>query len=125
MDFSTDAFIQEQVRELFKNATVLTIAHRINTIIHSDKIMILDKGELIEFDTPQVLIQVDKIAKVPGLICRSRKSWNFKIIIQDKNSLFRSLVEASEDSNELLRMLNVDDANDDKPNSQIKKRTAF
>ena len=63
MDFSTDAFIQEQVRELFKDATVLTIAHRINTIIHSDKIMILDKGELIEFDTPQVLIQVD-ISKI-------------------------------------------------------------
>ena len=55
----------------------------------------------------------------------SQKSCNLKIIIQDKNSLFRSLVEASEDSKELLRMLNVDDTNDDKPRFTFKKQTAF
>ena len=43
--------------------------------------------------------------------------------IKDKNSLFRSLVEAGEDSRELLRMLNVDI--DEEQNNPIKKRTAF
>ena len=42
----TDTFIQLIIREKFQNCTVLTIAHRLNTIMDSDKIMVLDAGEV-------------------------------------------------------------------------------
>ncbi len=45
--FRTDTFIQLIIREKFKNCTVLTIAHRLDTIIDSDKIMVLDFGRLV------------------------------------------------------------------------------
>lgn len=46
LTFRTDKFIQLIIREKFRNCTVLTIAHRLNTIIDSDKIMVLDAGQL-------------------------------------------------------------------------------
>ena len=49
---------KKQITELFKESTVLTIAHRLNTIIHSDRIVILEKGMVVEFDSPAVLIDV-------------------------------------------------------------------
>ncbi|EGG17998.1 ABC transporter C family protein [Cavenderia fasciculata] len=55
IDIETDALIQQTIRSEFAECTVLTIAHRINTIIDSDKVMVLDKGELVEYDSPQVL----------------------------------------------------------------------
>jgi ATP-binding cassette, subfamily C (CFTR/MRP), member 1 len=50
--------VQKALREsIFSNRTVITIAHRINTIIDSDRVVVLDKGEVAEFDTPAALIQ--------------------------------------------------------------------
>ena len=57
IDLETDDLIQATIRSEFKNCTILTIAHRINTILDYDKIMVLDNGELIEFDTPEALIE--------------------------------------------------------------------
>ena len=54
----TDAALQQTLRsDLFKNRTIITIAHRINTIIDSDRILVLDKGEVVEFDTPAKLLE--------------------------------------------------------------------
>eukprot|EP01035_Chromulina_nebulosa_P019561 gene19561-25461_t len=55
IDNETDALVQTMVREQFKQSTVLTIAHRLHTIIDSDRIMVLDAGNLIEFDSAEVL----------------------------------------------------------------------
>lgn len=41
----------------FKDRTIITIAHRINTILDSDRIVVLDHGKVAEFDTPEVLIK--------------------------------------------------------------------
>eukprot|EP00026_Physarum_polycephalum_P000551 Phypoly_transcript_00552.p1 GENE.Phypoly_transcript_00552~~Phypoly_transcript_00552.p1 ORF type:complete len:1441 (-),score=206.09 Phypoly_transcript_00552:79-4401(-) len=55
VDIETDALIQRTIREKFVENTVLTIAHRINTILDSDRVMVLDHGRVVEFDTPQEL----------------------------------------------------------------------
>ncbi|SCU90307.1 LANO_0D08284g1_1 [Lachancea nothofagi CBS 11611] len=56
VDSETDGLIQETIRAEFKDRTILTIAHRIDTVLDSDKIMVLDRGELKEFDTPSSLL---------------------------------------------------------------------
>lgn len=56
VDVETDQLIQKTIREAFKERTILTIAHRINTIMDSDRIIVLDKGRVTEFDTPANLL---------------------------------------------------------------------
>ncbi|XP_028395271.1 ATP-binding cassette sub-family C member 9-like [Dendronephthya gigantea] len=56
VDLETDKLIQEVVRSAFKEFTILTIAHRIDTILDSDRIMVLDQGRLIEWDAPEKLL---------------------------------------------------------------------
>ncbi|KAJ2851940.1 hypothetical protein IWW36_000713 [Coemansia brasiliensis] len=57
IDNATDTIIQESIRKEFKHCTVLTIAHRLNTIIDSDMILVVDGGRLAEYDTPQNLLE--------------------------------------------------------------------
>ncbi|OUM67331.1 hypothetical protein PIROE2DRAFT_40147 [Piromyces sp. E2] len=56
VDIETDAIIQQALRTKFDHVTVLTIAHRLNTIIDYDKILVLQKGEVLEYDTPKNLL---------------------------------------------------------------------
>ena len=69
VDADTDARIQKVMRSDFAHATCLTVAHRINTILDSDYIMVMSDGQAAEFDTPQTLM--------------------------DRGGLFRDLVEAA------------------------------
>lgn len=57
IDFATDAKIQKTIREEFNDSLLLTVAHRLRTVIDYDRLLVLDKGELAEFDTPWNLIQ--------------------------------------------------------------------
>lgn len=57
VDQRTDSLIQATIREKFKHCTVLTIAHRLNTIIDSDKVLVLDAGRLKEFEAPYILLK--------------------------------------------------------------------
>ncbi|XP_051562502.1 multidrug resistance-associated protein 4 [Myxocyprinus asiaticus] len=57
VDPRTDELIQKTIREKFKECTVLTIAHRLNTIIDSDRILVLDAGRIHEYDNPHVLLK--------------------------------------------------------------------
>ncbi|KAH3662159.1 hypothetical protein OGAPHI_005407 [Ogataea philodendri] len=57
VDYETDARIQNTVRLKFADCTVLTIAHRLKTILDYDKILVMDKGRCLEFDTPWNLFQ--------------------------------------------------------------------
>ncbi|XP_034989512.1 ATP-binding cassette sub-family C member 5 isoform X2 [Zootoca vivipara] len=56
MDTETDLLIQETIREAFADCTMLTIAHRLHTVLGSDRIMALMQGQVMEFDTPSVLL---------------------------------------------------------------------
>jgi ABC-type multidrug transport system fused ATPase/permease subunit len=67
VDFQTDQLIQQTIKNEFKNVTILTIAHRINTIIDYDKVIVMSNGQIAEFDT-------------------------ISNLIKDENSLFKRLV---------------------------------
>jgi len=57
VDVETDALLQTTLRSpIFSNRTIITIAHRINTILDSDRIVVLEQGEVKEFDSPSNLI---------------------------------------------------------------------
>ncbi|KAJ2246967.1 Multidrug resistance-associated protein 1, partial [Coemansia sp. RSA 455] len=59
VDLETDNSVQELIRKEFSNCTVLTIAHRLETIMNSDRIIVMDKGTIAEIGTPQELLTKD------------------------------------------------------------------
>ncbi|CAK7906346.1 oligomycin resistance ATP-dependent permease Yor1p [[Candida] anglica] len=62
VDYKTDATIQATIRDEFENCTVLSIAHRLKTIINYDKILVLNDGSIAEFDSPwQLFSREDSI----------------------------------------------------------------
>ena len=56
LDNETDTFLQQMIRKQFANCTTLTIAHRLNTIMDSTRVCIMDQGIVAEFDTPYNLL---------------------------------------------------------------------
>uniref|UniRef100_A0A8K9Y5N8 Multidrug resistance-associated protein 1 n=1 Tax=Oncorhynchus mykiss TaxID=8022 RepID=A0A8K9Y5N8_ONCMY len=72
VDLETDNLIQSTIRTQFDDCTVLTIAHRLNTIMDYTRVLVLDKGEMAEFDSPSTLITKRgifyKMAKDSGLV---------------------------------------------------------
>jgi len=57
VDYKTDQLIQETIRTKFKHCTVITIAHRLNTIIDYDRVLVLENGQVVEYDKPEILLQ--------------------------------------------------------------------
>lgn len=57
VDVDTDSIVQQTIRTAFEDRTILTIAHRLNTIIDSDRIIVLEQGRVKEFDTPKNLLK--------------------------------------------------------------------
>ncbi|GAA5957716.1 hypothetical protein JCM3765_003743 [Sporobolomyces pararoseus] len=84
VDFETDEKIQHTIREGFADSLVITIAHRLRSIIDYDRIMVLEKGELAEFDSPSELLK-------------------------DKNGIFRAMCEKSADWADLKRMAGIEE----------------
>jgi ATP-binding cassette subfamily C (CFTR/MRP) protein 1 len=56
IDHETDLKLQQVIREEFALSTVITIAHRLDTVLDADRILVLDGGQVAEFDAPSVLI---------------------------------------------------------------------
>ena len=57
IDVNTENIIQRAIKNLLNDSTIMTIAHRIKTVINSDKILVLDQGEVKEFDSPKELLK--------------------------------------------------------------------
>lgn len=57
VDPQTDGLIQTTIRKKFADCTVLTIAHRLHTVMDSDKVLVMDAGTMVEFDHPFNLLQ--------------------------------------------------------------------
>lgn len=75
--------IQSSIRNELKDVTVITVAHRLKTIGDSDKIIVLDAGRLVEYDSP-------------------------KNLLEKKDGYFRSLVDQSGEKEELYRMAGIE-----------------
>jgi len=60
IDYKTDTIIQTSLRnELQGDVTLITVAHRLQTIIDADKVMVLDAGRIVEFDKPSELLKIE------------------------------------------------------------------
>ena len=57
VDAHAEALIQKCIRDKFKDCTILTIAHRLHTVMDSDKVLLIDNGEVVEYDHPHLLLQ--------------------------------------------------------------------
>ena len=86
IDEKTDELIQNMIRNQFKDVlyffmqtTVITIAHRLNTIIYYDKILVLERGEVKEYDAPLTLVR-DETSFLGRLIRKTGKAYMQKII---------------------------------------------
>ncbi|KAF8832671.1 hypothetical protein HHX47_DHR1001791 [Lentinula edodes] len=83
-DYRTDSIIQDSLRnELKGDITLITVAHRLQTIMDADKIMVLDAGRIVEFDSPQALLNI-KDGKLRSLVDQSN----------DKDSLYTMVTRA-------------------------------
>ncbi|GMT26202.1 hypothetical protein PFISCL1PPCAC_17499, partial [Pristionchus fissidentatus] len=75
VDILTDSLVQSVVREEFRDATVIAIAHRLNTVAGYDRIMVLEKGRIAEFDTPSRLLS-DRNSRYSRMLEKSKRAEN-------------------------------------------------
>lgn len=98
VDNTTDSLIQETIRTAFKEYTVLTIAHRLHTILDYDRVMVLDAGELKEFDTPKNLLS-NPDSMFSKLMDESTKGENDEVKHSDSTSdLLQKVQEIRDES---------------------------
>lgn len=57
IDFQTEEKIQKFINSYFMNSTIITIAHRIKTILNYDKVLVLNHGKIVEYDSPSNLLK--------------------------------------------------------------------
>ena len=72
IDVVTEQQIQKLIKDEFAGATVMTIAHRLNTVIESDKVLFMDKGCALEYDSPETLM-ADPFSSFSKLVQEKQK----------------------------------------------------
>ncbi|XP_060873208.1 ATP-binding cassette sub-family C member 4-like isoform X2 [Metopolophium dirhodum] len=99
VDPQTDEFIQNTIRNKFRMCTVLTIAHRLNTVIDSDKVLVMDAGAMVEFDHPHNLLKdkngflykmVEQTGPTTAELLHSAASESYNRMISTKEYLIKS-----------------------------------
>ncbi|KAL0092116.1 P-loop containing nucleoside triphosphate hydrolase protein [Phycomyces blakesleeanus] len=84
VDFETDKKIQNTIREEFVNSTLICIAHRLRTIMDYDRVLVLDQGKIIEYDTPANLLINDAGTGLFKSMCE--KSGELDVLIEMAHS---------------------------------------
>ncbi|XP_060518435.1 probable multidrug resistance-associated protein lethal(2)03659 [Cylas formicarius] len=74
VDPQTDLLIQSTIRKKFSQCTVLTVAHRLHTIMDSDKVLVMDAGRVVEFGPPHELLQNKKTGVLYQMVLQTGKS---------------------------------------------------
>ncbi|KAJ8951066.1 hypothetical protein NQ318_003764 [Aromia moschata] len=90
VDPQTDGLIQKTIRKKFADCTVLTVAHRLNTIMDSDKVLVMDAGTMIEFDHPYLLLQ-NQNSTFYNMVAESGKSMADQLRRTARESYLRQL----------------------------------
>ncbi|XP_059651709.1 putative ABC transporter C family member 15 [Cornus florida] len=85
VDTATDGVIQKIISQEFRDRTVVTIAHRIHTIIDSDLVLVLDEGRIAEYDTPAKLLEREDSFFSKLIKEYSMRSQNFNSLVQVQN----------------------------------------
>lgn len=62
IDGKTEEVIQRLIRRKFCNHTIISVAHRLETIMDFDKVAVMERGQIIEFDSPYALLDIPKSA---------------------------------------------------------------
>jgi ABC-type multidrug transport system ATPase subunit len=88
VDLETDSKIQETVLAEFSSRTILCIAHRLKTIIHYDKVLVLDKGQV-------VVSRILPLLHYRGLLGRTLQEFDTPLNLFERNGVFRSLCDQS------------------------------
>ncbi|XP_051129037.1 ABC transporter C family member 12-like isoform X2 [Andrographis paniculata] len=104
VDVQTDALIQKTIREEFKSCTMLTIAHRLNTIIDSDQILVLDSGQVIEFDTPEKLLknEASAFSKMVHSTGPANAEYLHKLVFRNKENHLKEAAQIDGENRWLL-----------------------
>ncbi|XP_030554771.1 probable multidrug resistance-associated protein lethal(2)03659 [Drosophila novamexicana] len=100
VDPQTDALIQTTIRNKFKECTVLTIAHRLHTIMDSDKVLVLDAGQVVEFGAPYELLTTSKSNVFHGMVMQTGKT-TFEHLLKIAQHTYEKNLEKKAESVEL------------------------
>ena len=95
IDENTDAIIQKLIKDDLKKSTIITIAHRLNTIIQYDLILVLDQGKKVEEGTPYELLTTD------GSYFKSLVDENGKVFAEKMLNLAKE--HANDEDNNIVR----------------------
>ncbi|XP_053601473.1 ATP-binding cassette sub-family C member 4-like [Plodia interpunctella] len=89
VDPQTDSFIQQTIRRQFSSCTVLTIAHRLNTIMDSDRVLVMSAGQAMEFDHPHILLS-DPNSIFSSMVRETGDKTSSKLLEIAKESYFQN-----------------------------------
>ncbi|EZA62697.1 Multidrug resistance-associated protein [Ooceraea biroi] len=113
IDSTTDALIQDTIRRNFKECTVITIAHRLNTIIDSDRIIVMEGGHIVEFGTPYELL-------------RDKPDGYFSQMVQKTGSqMAQNLLQQAEKAYRKNNDLDLSSQNSDDSNVTVTEQSAL